>query len=191
MGSSPAPPPAPHSDATVKICDEVAATVTSGHETPIAKAFCAEFDNQHDCTAFCDRFCKQPEHECHSSGAFSSLDGFDDVRAAGAPAPPHRRSAPGNTSILPILIVGFFGCFMYHTWAKHKQDRGRSQGMRAVGSRRDYDSEGINLVESTYGRARSFVSNRANDIADRRRDERLTANDYSRNPHDPDEDGML
>ena len=35
------------------------------------------------------------------------------------------------------------------------------------------------------------MSNRANDSFDRRRDQRLAANDFSRTANDPDEDGML
>jgi len=87
--------------------------------------------------------------------------------------------------MLPIILLGMCGCFMYHNY---QNARGRAErSMRAAPS--DRESEGINLVSMTNS-ARAFVSNRAADVMDRRRDQRLNTDFNSRNT-DPDEDGML
>ena len=80
-------------------------------------------------------------------------------------------------------IQGFFCCFVFQTYQKN---HGIRRGVRTA-----HETEGINPVEATYGKARNFVSNRTSDAMDRRRDPRLAANDHSRNNYDPDEDTML
>lgn len=106
-----------------------------------------------------------------------------------SPAPGKSGGRPKNDegmgAMLPIILLGMCGCFMYHNY---QNARGRAErSMRAAPS--DRESEGINLVSMTNS-ARAFVSNRAADVMDRRRDQRLNTDFNSRNT-DPDEDGML
>ena len=89
--------------------------------------------------------------------------------------------------LLPILLLGFFGCFMYQQYQKSKPN---ARGMRAANN--DHE-EGMGLMDFCRG-SRSALGNKASDMLDRRRDKPLTGNDYGRggrHDHEEDDDGML
>jgi len=88
----------------------------------------------------------------------------------------------GWGGVLPILLLGFFGCFMYQQYQKSNARNGRGNP--------DHE-EGAGLMDFCRG-GRAALGNRTSDMLDRRRDKSLTGNDYSRGGrHDEDDDGML
>ena len=105
-------------------------------------------------------------------------DGPTSMRAP--PPPPHKRP---TTTILPFLLLAFFGCFMYQTYQKNKPRRTRTG---------DEDHEERSGLMDFCRPARSALGNRTSDMLDRRRDQRLATNDFSRTRTDEfDDDGML
>ena len=81
-----------------------------------------------------------------------------------------------------MLLLLFFGCFMYQQYQKSVPR----------GSRNSDHEEGVGLM--AFCRPyRSGLGNRTSDMLDRRRDQRLTAQDsYARGrTQDDDDDGML
>jgi len=122
---------------------------------------------------------------------WSQLAGADGILDYHAPPPPKKKD-DGVGAIVPLFIVGFFGCFLYHSYQGGQ--RGSGRGMRTAPSA-DRESEGINLVSTAMGKARdgwNAAANRTNDWQDRRRSPGLANSDYARDRHtDPDEDGML
>ena len=93
---------------------------------------------------------------------------------AAAAAPPTTKKA-GGFSILPILLLAFFGCFMYHNWQRSKPGGGRSSG----------HEDRVGLIDY-------FRPGRSN--YDKRPVEMRPRPDFNRarpNDHDDPEDGML
>lgn len=139
----------------------------------------------------CEAYCESHHDECPDFNfEYGGLYGEDMAgllnggKGPGPESSPSRKPEPNAAGIvLPLLLVTFFCCFVFQTYQKNGNRRG---GVRTA----THESEGINLVSATYTNARKFVSNRAADAIDRRRDARLADNDFSRNT-DPDEDTML
>jgi len=148
------------------------------------------------CIQSCETYCTSHREECitnnvpNSTEGLSAFDSYEGLSLFGDggyidASPPSLKPKPNGWGvILPLLLITFFCCFVFQTYQKNGGGGGR-RGVRTA----THESEGINLVD-TFSNTRKFVSNRAADAFDRRRDPRLAANDFSRN-NDPDEDTML
>lgn len=118
-----------------------------------------------------------------SSRAGAWGDG-DEYLGGSRPATPTKKSDSGGVG-LPLIVLGLFGCFMYHTYQKNQP---RTRGSMRTAPREE--SEGNGLI-SRLDSARGALGNRASDMLDRRRDQSLARNDFSRTRQDEDDDGML
>ena len=102
--------------------------------------------------------------------------------AAAAPPPPHRVKK-GSASVLPLLLLAFFGCFMYQTYSKAKPRT----------SQHDHEESASLMDFCRPGRSGS-LGNRTSNMLDRRREDgrSLAKHDFAgRQDVDYDEDGML
>lgn len=104
-----------------------------------------------------------------------------DLDLPGTLHPPDSKHS-GGLGLLPILLLGFLGCFLYQNWRNSRPQRTRTSDQE----------EGVGLMDFCRpGRTGSW-GNRTSDMIDRRRDPGLAANDFSRTRnHDDDDDGML
>lgn len=185
-------------------------------ETASAKAFCATFSNLDRCIAHCIEFCKSnAESQCEEVNAQARAKlgaGAGDLQNATAlfhnatnaingsfvfglshhiaPPPPARRASKGlGGAVMPLMLLIFFGCFLYQNHIKKYGGRGRR-------SSRDENSEGVSLIDCMRPAARA-MKNRASDMLERRCEARrggLTAGGTANGQwdgHDEDEDGML
>ena len=99
-----------------------------------------------------------------------------------APPPPHKKPQPFG-GVIPILLLAFFGCFIYQTYLNARPQRSRTS---------DHEESMGLMAFCSSGRASAWL-NRGTDMFDRRRDASLAKNDFSRarNRDDDDDDGML
>lgn len=99
------------------------------------------------------------------------------------------KKASGGGAWLPILMLGFFGCFMYQQYQKSRPSRSHNSDHEEGAGLMDFCRPARSAARDA---ARDF-GNRTSDMLDRRRDQRLAANDYGRgrHGHEEDDDGML
>ena len=107
------------------------------------------------------------------------IDGDCFAEGATLPVPGGGRGGGGGGggwgALLPLLVVGAGGCFMYNAYAKAQ--RRKRGGHGGLGGPSDPDEEDAGLLGCGSLFSRRGLRNVVSDMRDRRRDQSLTAHD--------------